>query len=85
MRNSFEDVINDELDMLYGFLRSAHQIFRDALFRPETTKDWIDLKYDISEQTRIDAAKEQTTHYLMQIRLLRRICRRVENHELLER
>ena len=84
MRNSkekserYEYYIKCELEMICGQISSAHEIFRDALFRAETTMDALDRKYSISKETRIEAAKKQITHYLIKARLLKRIQRRVE-------
>ena len=74
----YEYYIKCELEMICGQISSAHEIFRDALFRADTTMDVIDLEYSISKETRMDAAKEQIAHYLMNAKILKRIQKRVE-------
>lgn len=74
----YEYYIKCELEMICGQISEVHGVFRNALFRPDTTMDEIDLEYSISKETRIDAAKEQIAHYLMNARLLKRIQKRVE-------
>ena len=71
----YEYYIKRELEMICGQISSAHEIFRDALFRADTT---IDLEYSISKETRMDAVKELIAQYLMNARILKRIQKCVE-------